>query len=123
MSAVLDSSVVLAIISGEAGHEKALVLAQKATISLVNLAEVVTKCVEQNLPAEAAIDIVAACDINVLSFNAEQAILAGELRRKAPKGVLSLGDRACIATAILSGRSAVTADKAWMQFDLGCQLS
>ncbi|MGE0279533.1 MAG: PIN domain-containing protein [Rhizobiaceae bacterium] len=122
MKAILDSSVILAIIRSEAGEQRALALAQDAWISSVNLGEVITKCIEQNLPEADGIDIVVSCNIEVVPFSEEQAILAGQLRRKAPKGVLSLGDRACLATAILSGRTAVTADKAWTEFDMGCKV-
>ena len=119
---VLDSSVILAIIRGETGEDKALALAQNAQISAVNVAEIVTKCIEQNLREDAGLEIIASCEVQVIPLTEQQAILAGRLRHKAPKGVLSLGDRACIAAAILSGRTAVTADKAWAKFDLGCKV-
>ena len=115
---VLDSSVILAIIRGETGEDKALALAQNAQISAVNVAE----CIEQNLREDAGLEIIASCEVQVIPLTEQQAILAGRLRHKAPKGVLSLGDRACIAAAILSGRTAVTADKAWAKFDLGCKV-
>jgi PIN domain nuclease of toxin-antitoxin system len=35
---------------------------------------------------------------------------------------LSLGDRACIATAIKIGGTAVTADRVWSTLDLGCKV-
>ena len=89
-------------------------------MSSVNLAEIVTKCIERNLPPESAIDYVTGSNINIVDLDFDHAVLAGQLRRKAPKGILSLGDRACIATAIRLGGTAVTADRIWSTLDLGC---
>lgn len=123
VTAVLDSSVIIAILRNEIGADQAQRLATGAAMSAVNVGELVTKCVEQNYPEDAALAILAACDVDIIDFRLEQAILAGQLRKIAPKGVLSLGDRACLATAILKGATAVTADKIWTKFDLGCEVA
>ena len=89
-------------------------------MSAVNVAEVVTKCVEQDYPEEAALDVIQSCGIEILPFDEDLAILAGRLCRNVRKGILSLGDRACIATAIRAGATAVTADRVWAELDLPC---
>ena len=81
-----------------------------------------TKCIELGIDPDSAIAFVGESGIELVDLTAEQAILAGRLRQKAPKGILSLGDRACIAAAILSGRTAVTADRIWAGLDLGCKV-
>jgi PIN domain nuclease of toxin-antitoxin system len=120
---VLDSSVILAIVRGEPGADRALALArERSCTSSVNVAEVVTKCVEWQFPEAVAMDVIASCGIDVVALGQDHAVLAGQLRRKASKGVLSLGDRACIATAIRMNATAVTADKVWSTLDLDCKV-
>ena len=117
---VLDSSVVLAVLRQEPGQDTAARYVVGASMSSVNLAEIIAKCIERDLPPQAAIDYVNGSNIRVLDFDFRLATQAGFLRRHAPKGVLSLGDRACIATAIRQGGTAVTADRIWATLDLGC---
>lgn len=119
---IIDSSVILAFVRGEPCGERLADFLDDAVMSTANLAETVTKCIELKIDPQPAIDFLIGSGIALIDLNAEQAILAGQLRRTAPKGVLSLGDRACLATAILSGRTAVTADKAWTAFELGCKV-
>jgi ribonuclease VapC len=119
---VLDSSVVIAILRREQGIEGIEPFFTNACISTVILAEIVTKCIELGIAPQAGIDFVADSDIELVELSAELAVLAGQLRRRALKGVLSLGDRACIATAIKLGGTAVTADRIWAEFDLGCEI-
>ena len=115
---VLDSSVILAIIRGETGEDKALALAQNAQISAVNVAE----CIEQNLREDAGLEIIASCEVQVIPPTEQQAILAGRLRHKAPKGVLSLGDRACLALALRESAPVMTADRDWLKVDVGVEV-
>lgn len=117
---VIDSSVVLAIVKGERGGAAAADYVEHAAMSSVSLAEIVTKCVEWALAPDEAVAFVRGAGINVHDFTGDDAILAGRLAKTARKGVLSLGDRACIATAIRLGAIAVTADRAWAELDLPC---
>lgn len=119
---VIDSSVILAYVRREPGGERLREFLPAAAMSAANLAETVTKCIELGLDPDSAIAFIQESGIELIDLDTEQAILAGQLRRKAPKGVLSLGDRACIATAILTGRTAVTADKVWTGYGLGCKI-
>jgi PIN domain nuclease of toxin-antitoxin system len=114
--------VILAIVRGEAGEEKALRLSRDAVISAVNVAEVVTKCIEKAYPVEVALQVIQSAGIKTIDFDYDLAVTAGRLQSLAPKGVLSLGDRACIATAIKIGGTAVTADRVWSTLDLGCKV-
>jgi ribonuclease VapC len=68
------------------------------------------------------VEFVIGREITVVAFEQEDAPLAGRLADVAPKGVLSLGDRACIATAIRLGATAVTTDRAWADLDLPCPI-
>ena len=122
MTTVLDSSVILAILRGEKGEADAAELVRDAVISAVNVAEVVTKCIEQSFPDDVVVELIDGAGIRIVPFEARHAILAGQLRKRAPKGVLSLGDRACLATAIALDAVAVTADKVWATLDLDCEV-
>jgi PIN domain nuclease of toxin-antitoxin system len=117
---VIDSSIVLAVLRNEKGNRLAAELAMDAGMSSVNLAEIVTKCVEFEIDPNDALQYVAGRNINVVEFNFADSVLAGRLWKAAPKGKLSLGDRACIATAARLGATAVTADRVWAELDLPC---
>ena len=119
---VIDSSVVLAIVKGEHVNAAATNYFARATMSSVSLAEIVTKCVEWALDPDEAEAFVRGTGIDVHDFSGDDAILAGRLAKAAKKGILSLGDRACIATAIRLDAIAVTADRAWATLDLPCQI-
>ena len=121
-SHVLDTSVVMAIVLGEPGQETAARVAPGSALSSVNLAEIITKCIEKSVPPEIAERYIGESSIEAVSFDSDHATLAGELFKRARKGVLSLGDRACIATAIMFGATAVTADRVWAELELPCKV-
>jgi PIN domain nuclease of toxin-antitoxin system len=117
---ILDSSVILAVLRNERGGRTAAEFALDSTMSSVNVAEVVTKCVELGVPPDAAIAFIGDRNITVVDFGYDDATFTGRLQVVAPKGVLSLGDRACIATAVRLNATAVTADRVWATLDLDC---
>ena len=118
--AVVDSSVILAVIRKEEGAQRGFELAQGAMMNTVSVAEVITKCIEWTYPEETALQLIHSCGVRTVGLDERLAVLAGRLRRGMPKGVLSLGDRACIATAILHDATAVTADRVWAKLNLPC---
>jgi PIN domain nuclease of toxin-antitoxin system len=119
---VIDSSIVLAVLRNEKGNGLAAELALGATMSSVNLAEIVTKCIEFEIDPNHALQYIAGRNIDVVEFGFADSVLAGRLWKAAPKGKLSLGDRACIATAVRLGATAVTADRIWAELDLPCKV-
>ncbi|KXF78240.1 hypothetical protein ATN84_00045 [Paramesorhizobium deserti] len=120
--AIIDTSVVMCALLNEPGMEKAIHVSERAYMSSVNVAEVVAKCIERGISDQKALLYLSSSNISVVDFDLDCATLAGRLWRNAKKGVLSLGDRACIATAIRHGGVAVTADRAWTTLDLGCKI-
>ena len=96
----------MAVVLGEQGYETAARSANGALVSSVNVAEVVTKCIERAVPQNIALDFMQDTNMEVVDFDAELAILAGELRSKARKGVLSLGDRGRVSPQQLRVRRA-----------------
>lgn len=110
---VLDSSAVLAALNGEKGAEKALTFFQDAIVSSVNLAEILTKSIEKGHSKDTAIEAFNLLQITVVDFDFNQAAKVAELRTVSKHLGLSLGDRSCLALAMLRNATAVTADKIW----------
>jgi ribonuclease VapC len=114
-SNVLDSSAVLAVLQQENGAEKAITFFPNAIISTINVAEVLSKLIEKGADIETAIETFELLGIEALDFDFEQAAKAAELRPLTKHLGLSLGDRSCLALAILKNYVAVTADKEWQK--------
>jgi PIN domain nuclease of toxin-antitoxin system len=117
---VIDSSVILTILFGEQGKERAAELARGGILSSVSLAEIIAKCLKRSVPKELAVDFVRYTNMTIAGFDEDLALSTDTIWRKAPDGVLSLGDRACIATAIRMEATAVTADRIWADLNLSC---
>lgn len=120
--AVIDTSVLLCVLLNERGLERALEVSEGAAISSVNVSEAIAKCLEKDVPERLALLYLHNSRISVIDFDVDCATLAGRLWKSAPRGLLSLGDRACIATAIRTGGTAITADRVWSTLDFGCRV-
>jgi ribonuclease VapC len=121
-SFVLDASALLALLHEEAGSErlpKEAELLRGAVMSTVNLAEAQGKLVSNGVPADQAWEAVLAAIHQPVAFDDEQAKLAGSLLLKTRALGLSLGDRACVALAIVLQVPVYTADRQWSKLKLG----
>lgn len=116
---VLDASALLATLQNEPGADEIDARLDRACISTVNLAEVVSKLAECGTPSDITTGIVAELDLDVRSFDRTHAEHAGLLRPATRRLGLSLGDRACLALAAALGRTAVTTDRTWAGLDIG----
>lgn len=121
---VLDASALLAWIQGEPGGDYvAGLLAQECKLSAVNLAELVTKLLDnqhtapQNLGQQ-----LRTLGIEICAFNEAQAIFAGLLRKQTRAKGLSLGDRACLSLAMELQAVVLTGDKAWKELNLPIEI-
>ena len=111
---VLDASALLALLSDEPGHERvAAALTDGARISSVNLSEVAAKLAEFGMSEFEMAEAIDSLGLEVIDFEAPQGYRAGLLRPPTRSLGLSLGDRACLALAQLSGAVALTADRKW----------
>ena len=117
---VLDASAVLALLLEEPGAERLTdEILERAVASTVNLAEVQTKLVRSGYdPDEAwedALEQVTAAE----RFTSEQSKIAGTLIKTTSSFGLSLGDRSCLALAIVLKASVYTTQQSWKNLRLG----
>jgi ribonuclease VapC len=112
---VLDSSAVLALMQREPGADAVAAVLPGALLSMVNLAEVITKLCERGVAVEVARYAIASLGIRIAEFTEEQAMLVGELRPLTRSAGLSLGDRACLALGKISGATVLTTEGVWPQ--------
>lgn len=116
---MLDASALLALMLGEPGADAIHAILPSARISAVNLSEVVAKLQERAIPDGVIADSLAELDLDVVVFDQPQAMRAGLLRQVTRPVGLSLGDRACLASAATAGATAITTDRVWGDLDLG----
>ena len=125
---VLDASALLAYLQGEAGSDVvAQAIAGGASLSTVNLAEVLSRAAGQGvdpvkLAAQLAERGLLDGAITVEQFTALDAIEVARLRPLTRDAGLSLGDRACLALARRLTVPALTADTAWQEAASGVEL-
>lgn len=121
-SCVLDASALLAMLQGEPGGEVVQELLESALISSVNWAEVAQKALEWQAEIEGMRHELAALGLEILSFTAPVAETTARLRAATRQARLSLGDRACLATAAVLGLPAITADRIWLDLGLPVEI-
>ena len=115
---VLDASALLALLHAERGGEQVEPLLGQAAISSVNWAEVAQKSLERGRAPQALREDLEALGLQMVPFDAEDAEATAELWQAGRSHGLSLGGRACLATAGRLAVPAVTADRRWETLDV-----
>jgi ribonuclease VapC len=114
VSVVLDASALLVFLNSEPGAETVEAqMTEGASMSSVNLSEVVAKLNERGMPLLEIKNVVSDLGLQIEPFDEASAYVAGELRQLTKQAGLSLGDRVCLALGIKDGRVVLTADRAW----------
>ena len=111
---VLDASALLAWLQAEPGADE--VRLESAVVNSVNWSEVLQKARQNGVEVEGVREELEALGLKLRAFSLEEAERAAELAVTKAYG-LSLGDRACLATALVSGGVAVTAERAWSKLE------
>lgn len=114
---LLDTSAVLGFLNSEPGKEiveKAL-LSGQACISTVNQTEVLSKLLDWGLSLDEAQLALQKLAVQPVPFSEETALETARLRPLTREYGLSLGDRACLATARLQQCSVLTGDREWLK--------
>jgi ribonuclease VapC len=119
---VLDASAVLALLNQEPGANLVQDALPHAVLSTVNLAEVVTRLAAKGMPEPDIRDVLGLLGVEFVPFDAESAIQSGLLFAHTQGAGLSSGDRACLTLAGNLNATALTADRAWQNLELGVQV-
>ena len=92
-------------------------------MSTVNATEVITKLMKRGATAEQAIDLLDSLDLELLAWDESAMKAAAPLAPFAWTHGLSLGDRACLAAARITGMPVLTGERRWAELpDLGIQI-
>ena len=121
-SVVADASAVLALVKGEPfrGFDPGRI--SGATVSTVNLSEIISTLIGDGLSEELVYAAISPLELRIVSFDESQARAAARLRTATKHLGLSLGDRACLALAIALKMPAATADRAWSKLRIGAEI-
>jgi ribonuclease VapC len=119
---VADASAILAALKNEPFSNVDPRLLVGATVSAVNVCEVLSKLHDDGLNEEQAQAAVAVMDLRVVPFDGLQARTAARLRSMTRHAGLSLGYRACLALADRLGYPVVTADRVWASLEAGIEI-
>lgn len=113
---LLDASVVLGYLNNEPGKEtiEPLLLTGDACISVVNLTEVISKLCDWGMSWETAREAFDKLALKLEPFTVETSLETARLRSLTREHGLSLGDRACLATASLRNYPVLTGDRPWL---------
>jgi PIN domain nuclease of toxin-antitoxin system len=117
---VFDASAILAYLQEERGADNLTKeILDHAVASTVNLAEVQSKLVKRGRDPNEAWEEILSLVIAEEPFTSEQARIAGDLIMTTEKYGLSLGDRSCLALAIVLNAPVYTTEQLWKNLKVG----
>jgi len=109
---VLDASALLALLNEEPGAGEVQAVIGNAVESTVNVAELAGKLADHGL-SDANIRIALGIGFDTLPFGADEVSMMPKLGRVTKPYGLALGDRCCLATALVQKCPVLTADRVW----------
>lgn len=120
---VLDASALLASLFEEPGAAVTEAALSEAAMSAVNYSEVIAKQVRLGEDPDAAVRTLDDLDLVIVPWSQDLAREAAGMSALAWTHGLSLGDRACLATARHLKRTVLTAESRWRDLpDLGIEI-
>ncbi len=122
MTAVLDSSVIVACALDEPGGSGIADRLSGSLLGSVNAAEVVSRLRREGFALDEIREGWVQLGVVVVDFDEGLAVIAGELEASTRRKGLSLGDRACLALAKREGLPVLTADRVWADVDVGVEI-
>jgi ribonuclease VapC len=114
---LLDTSALIALLKKEPGYQKVDDVLAHSAISSVNLCELVSILAKNSIPENEIDEIINDIVPEIIPFCENVGIKAGKLSKFTTEYGLSLGDRACIATAEYYNMNVYTADKVWAKLE------
>jgi len=117
---IFDASALLTLINDEQGANKLEPLIGSIVMSSVNVSEVAGKVYDAlgDINEEQCKSYIEPFIHSIIEFDKTQCYIAALLKSQTKHKGLSLGDRACLATAIQLGLPVYTADKVWAELEL-----
>lgn len=119
---VLDASALLALLNQEKGKDRVKSAVADSVISAVNYCETLGKLIDGGMSDIDAREAVELINLQVIDFDAGLAQIAAALRPKTKMLGLSLGDRSCLALALVRNDTAITAERAWSKLRIGVKI-
>lgn len=116
-SRVLDASALLAWLQEEPGAEVVEGYLSGSFVSAVNLSEVLQKSLAEGIESSGVVEDLTELGLSFVSFGTEEATVAAGMWPVARSLGLGLADRACLATAVVLGLPALTADRPWREVE------
>ena len=110
---VLDASALLALANQEQGSERVFRVLPGAAISAVNASETAAALARRGAPISDVQRLIKSLELEIVAFDEALAWRTAALRLQTHGVLLSLADRACLATAEMLGASVLTADREW----------
>ena len=115
----IDASAMLAYLFREPGHEQVKPHLTNGCMSTVNVSEVLARFARDGHATDALSNAMKASGIEFVAFAEAHAVLAAQWVPATRRLGLSIGDRACLALARERGIPALTADRIWLDADVG----
>lgn len=120
--AVMDASAVLALVHAEPGSDVVRAAIEGAVISTVNWSEVCRSAASHDVGPGVLRPKLLSLGLELVAFSELDAEATAELWPRTRSAGLSLADRACLALAQRLGRPALTADRSWLELNLGIEV-
>jgi ribonuclease VapC len=118
----IDASALIAFLRSEPGADVVAQHLRGACMSAVNLSEVLEKSLKRERTIERVLALLHNWQVDVVSFDIEQATIAAQLKAKIGNADVSFADRACLALAMSRAIPAVTADRVWRSLSLDAKV-
>lgn len=118
MSVVHDASSLLAVAFREPGGEVARFALRGSLVSSVNWSEVIQKVQAQGKDTRQLAQLYIGLGVTIVPFGGLDAERTASLYGETRAFGLSLGDRACLALGLETGREVYTADTRWTEIPL-----
>lgn len=122
MGCVLDASAMLALLHSEPGGEAVEDVLDRAAMSAVNWSEICQRWLAHDVDVVDLRADIEALGVQIVPFTADDAEQTAALWVSTRRLGLSLGDRACLGLARRLELPAVTADRAWLDADVGVEI-
>jgi PIN domain nuclease of toxin-antitoxin system len=120
---IVDSSVIIGILRGEPDSDAWLDEPdQQYAMSAVNLQEVLVKTHSLELDQPTVEALIDRLQLDIVPHHEEHARYAASLWPMVQHRGLSLGDRACLALARILNAPVLTADRMWVDIDIGVNI-